>query len=83
MLTDTPAKDDHAGFDGRTGEFIQGSNIANYIYDEARRLERMEVDHISNGAIRQGWTEYGNVVLQQIQHARTRRKQFILTLYAQ
>ena len=39
VLADTPAKNDHTSLDGRTSKLIQGSNIANYVQDEARRLE--------------------------------------------
>lgn len=74
VLADTPAKNDHTRLDGCTSELIQGSNIANYVQDETRRLERMEVDHISDGAIRQGGTEDGDVVLQQAQQCVRERK---------
>jgi hypothetical protein len=39
VLADTAAKNDHTRPDGRTSELIQGSNIANYVQDETRRLE--------------------------------------------
>ena len=65
MFADTPAKNNHTRLHGRTRELIQGSNIANDVQDETRRLERMKVDHVSDRTIRQGGTKDGNVVLQQ------------------
>ena len=39
VFADTPAKNDHTRLDGRSSKFVQGTNIANYVQDETRRLK--------------------------------------------
>ena len=56
--------------------FVQCSDVANDVQNQTGRPERMEVDHISNRAIRQRRTKNGDIVLWQssAERARERRK---------
>lgn len=64
MLAYTPTKNDHAGFPRLPGHFIEVTDVANDVEDEAGGSERMEVDHISYRSVSQRWTENWYVVLQ-------------------
>ena len=85
MLADTPTKDDHARLYGSTSVFVQCSDVANDVQNQTGRPERMEVDHISDGAIRQRGTKNRDIVLWQssAERARERRNDDVFTLYAQ
>ena len=63
VLTNASAKDDHTRLYGFTSEFVQGSDVADDVQNETGRLERMEIYHIPDGAIRQRRTKDRNIVL--------------------
>ena len=77
------AKDDHTHLYGFTSKRIQGWDVADDVQNQTRRLERMEINHIPDEAIRQCRTKDGNTVssckqAQQIPRGAT----IVFTLYA-
>lgn len=65
MLDDAAAEDDHTGPLGADGHCVDSSNVLDDVDLELKRrgLESVEVEHVAQTAVRDGWTEDGNVVL--------------------
>lgn len=56
-------EDDHAGLLGVQRNIIEPSNVLDDVNNEPRIPEGVEVDHVTQGAIRQGRAKDGNVIL--------------------
>lgn len=63
MLADTASQNDHASLARRSGQFIELTDVADNIENQARRFERVEIYHVSDGSVSQRGTEHGNIVL--------------------
>ena len=70
MLANSSSQNDHSGFLRFSRELVQVSDVLYNIHDEARIAERVEVDHISEGAVGECGTEDRNVVLHGASSAR-------------
>ena len=64
MLADSTAQNDHAGFLGLDAQVVEPANVTDQIDDQAWILVRVEIEHITQAAVRQGRTKDGNAVLQ-------------------
>lgn len=63
VLAHAPAEDDHARLARLDGEVVQPADVPHEVDGQAGGLVRVEVEHVAQGAVRQGGAEDGDLVL--------------------
>ena len=62
MLHHTTTEYDHATFAGLDRDRVQPANVLCNVHNQAWRAEGVHVDHVTERAVGQCGTEYGNIV---------------------
>ncbi len=63
MLDNAASENNNSSFLGKDRLVVHGPDIGHNVNDQPWAFVRMEVYHVTQGAVCQCWTEYGYIIL--------------------